>query len=106
MKLLGVKKETLDTHSAVSEQTAIEMAEGVRLALGSNIGISITGEAGPNADPSTKKPVGTVFIGISTEEKTYAVDLKISPNRSREYIRRVAGSRALKEVLKSINYYC
>jgi nicotinamide mononucleotide (NMN) deamidase PncC len=50
--------------------------------------------------------VGTVFIGISTPEKTYSVDLKISPNRSREYIRRVAGSRALKEVLKLINYYC
>ena len=106
MKLAGVKKETLDTHSAVSEQTAIEMAEGVRFALGSDIGISITGEAGPNADPSTKKPVGTVFIGISTREKTYAFLLKISPNRSRDYIRRVAGSRALKEVLKLINYYC
>lgn len=106
MKLLGVRKETLDTYSAVSEQTACEMAEGARAALGSSIGISITGEAGPNADPSTKKPVGTVFIGISTKEKTYAVNLKISPNRSREYIRRVAGSRALKEVLKLINYYC
>ena len=105
-KLLGVKKETLELHSAVSPQTACEMAEGARSGLGTDIGISITGEAGPNADPSTKQPVGTVFIGISTSEKTYSVDLKISPNRSREYIRRVAGSRALKEVLKLINYYC
>ena len=106
INLLGVKKETLDTHTAVSKQTAFEMAEGVRKALHSDIGISITGEAGPNPDPSTKKPVGTVFIGISTIESTYAVELKISPNRSRDYIRRVAGSRALKEVLKTINYYC
>jgi nicotinamide-nucleotide amidase len=99
MKLLGVKKETLDLCSAVSEQVAIEMAEGVRNALGSDIGISITGEAGPLADSSTKQPVGTVYIGISTSEKSYAVLLKVSPNRTREYIRRVAGSRALKEVL-------
>ncbi len=106
MKLLGVKKETLDAFTAVSRETACEMARGARNALGSDIGISITGEAGPCADPSTKQPVGTVFIGISTSERTYAVDLKISPNRSRDYIRRVAGSRALKEVLKLINYYC
>ena len=106
MKLLGVKKETLDTYSAVSPQTACEMAEGARKALGTDLGISITGEAGPNADPSTKQPVGTVFVGISTAEKTYSVELKISPRRTREYIRRVAGSRALKEILKLINYYC
>lgn len=106
IKLLGVKKETLDTYSAVSDQTAIEMAEGVRKALGSDIGISITGEAGPNPDPSTQKSIGTVFIGISTPEKSYSISLKISPKRNREYIRRVAGSRALKEVLKEINYYC
>lgn len=106
IKLLGVKKETLDTYTAVSKQTAIEMAEGARKVLGTDIGISITGEAGPNADPSTNQPVGTVFIGISTAENTYAFELKISPNRSRDYIRRVAGSRALKEVLKMINYYC
>ena len=106
MKLLGVKKETLDLYSAVSEQTACEMAFGARTSLGADIGISITGEAGPCADPSTNQPVGTVFIGISMEEKNYAVLLKISPSRSREYIRTVAGSRALREVLKAINYYC
>ena len=106
IELLGVKKETLDTYSAVSEQVAIEMAIGAKNKLGTDLGISITGEAGPYADPSTHKPVGTVFIGIANGEKSYACELKIPPQRSREYIRRVAASRALKEVLKSINYYC
>ena len=102
IKLLGVSAQTLKQHSAVSVQAAVEMAIGARERLESDVAVSITGEAGPNPDPSTKQNVGTVFIGISTKEKAYAVKLKISPQRDREYIRRVAASRAMREIIRII----
>ncbi|MCC0703469.1 competence/damage-inducible protein A [Clostridioides sp. ES-S-0049-02] len=63
MKRLGVKKETLEDFGAVSEQTAIEMAEGVAKGLGANIGISTTGVAGPGGG-TEEKPVGLVYTAI------------------------------------------
>lgn len=104
MDQLGVKEETLKKFSAVSSEVAIEMADGVRKLFGSNIALSVTGEAGPSS--ATGKSVGTVYIGISTHESTYAIPLTVSSRRNREYIRKVSCSRALREVLKSINYYC
>ena len=65
---LGVKPETLERYGAVSEQTALEMAEGVRLKAGTDIGISVTGIAGPDGDPEDKH-VGLVYIGRSLGEK-------------------------------------
>ena len=64
MKLCGVASETLDAHGAVSAQTAEELAQGVRAALGSDMGISITGIAGPGGG-SAEKPVGLVYIGLA-----------------------------------------
>lgn len=66
-KLLGVNQETLDNYGAVSPQTAAEMAEGVRLALGADIGISDTGIAGPTGGNSDK-PVGLFYVGVAGEE--------------------------------------
>lgn len=106
VKLLGVDPKTIEKYSAVSAEVAKEMARGAREALGADIGIAITGEAGPDPDPQTNQSVGTVFIGISTKNENYSILQKISNRRDREYIRRVAGSSAMKEVLKSINYYC
>ena len=71
MKLLGVKEETLALYGAVSHQTAIEMAEGVREASGCDIAISVTGIAGPGGG-TDEKPVGLVYIGISTKDKARA----------------------------------
>ncbi len=102
VELLGVKPETLEKYTAVSPETAEEMARGVRERLKTDIAISITGEAGPNPDPTTNQGVGTVFIGISTAEKTFAVKLNVARQRDREYIRRVASSRAMKEIIKII----
>lgn len=69
MKRLGVKKETLEVFGAVSEQTAIEMAEGVAKGLGTNIGISTTGIAGPGGG-TEEKPVGLVYTAIYINGKT------------------------------------
>ena len=75
MKILGVKEETLNSFGAVSEQVAVQMAEGVRKALNSNIGIGITGIAGPLSD-NTAKPVGLIYIAVADESKTLCTELK------------------------------
>lgn len=69
MKRLGVKRETLEEFGAVSEQTAIEMAEGVAKGLEANIGISTTGVAGPGGG-TEEKPVGLVYTAIYINGKT------------------------------------
>lgn len=62
--VLGVSAATLDKYGAVSAETAREMAEGVRRTMGADIGVSVTGNAGPGA--SENKPVGLVFVGVSS----------------------------------------
>lgn len=105
INLLGVNPETIKKHSAVSPNVAEEMARGARERLNTSIALSITGEAGPLPDPSTNQDVGTVFIGISTLEKTYSVKLSISNQRNRDYIRQVACSRAMREILINLSSY-
>ncbi len=63
MKMLGVKKETLDKYGAVSPETAAEMAEGIAKTSGCEIGVSTTGIAGPGGG-TEEKPVGLVYIGF------------------------------------------
>jgi nicotinamide-nucleotide amidase len=63
--LLGVSPEVLDREGAVSESAALQMAAGVRRLLGSSIGLGVTGIAGPEGGTEVK-PVGTVWIGLST----------------------------------------
>ena len=65
IKVLGVSAETLQSNGAVAEQTAREMAEGVRRIAGADYGLSTTGIAGP-AGGTDEKPVGTLCIGIAT----------------------------------------
>jgi len=71
-KTIGVKKETLDSAGAVSEETALEMARGIRNKLNADIGLSTTGIAGPKGG-TKEKPVGLVYIAISYDkgEKVY-----------------------------------
>ena len=99
-KLLGVSADTLEAYGAVSAQTAAEMAKGVRLRLGANIGVSATGIAGPTGG-TEETPVGTVFIGISTEGGEEVRRLSLSSMRSREYIRIVSAANAYDMILKS-----
>ena len=98
-KLIGVKHETLEAFGAVSEQTAREMARGVRLALGADVGIATTGIAGPGGG-TPEKPVGTVYIAVSTEEGEKVKLLNLSPKRSREFIRICAATNAMSLALK------
>lgn len=93
MKLLGVRAETLERYGAVSEQTAREMARGVRLALGASMGLATTGIAGPGGG-TPEKPVGTVYVAMSTEAGEVVKRLSMSPLRSRSYIRFSSATQA------------
>lgn len=99
IKLLGVSAETLERYGAVSEQTAAEMAAGVRRAVGADIGVSVTGIAGPGGG-TPNKPVGTVFVGISSKEGEQVRRLSLSSMRSRTFIRDVSVSNVMDMILK------
>lgn len=92
-KLLGVKAETLEAYGAVSEQTAREMAAGIRRVSGADIGIAVTGIAGPGSD-GTSKPVGLSYVALDAEGVQVCEKVETGRN-DREYNRYVTGSRAL-----------
>ena len=94
-RVLGVPQELLDEFGAVSEPVAAAMAEGVRRITGADVGVSVTGCAGPDRD-DRDNPVGTVYVGIATAESTRVIKPDVG-QESREEIRR----RAADEVLKS-----
>ena len=77
-KLVGVPPETIDTYGAVSLETAEAMAEGAKKAFGADIGISVTGFAGPDADPGHN--AGEAYIGYSYNGKTGNVPVNTSRN--------------------------
>lgn len=100
MQLLGVKQQTLSQYGAVSEQTACEMAEGVRRCTGADIGLSTTGVAGPDGG-TEEKPVGLVYIGLSTAQGTRAIRF-LRTGAKRDRVRRMASSTALDLVRRQI----
>lgn len=69
--VLGVSEESLRQHGAVSREVAVEMATGVRRLYGSDYALATTGIAGPDGG-SDEKPVGTVWIALSTPDRTVA----------------------------------
>ena len=101
-KVLGVHPETLAVLGAVSAETAIQMAEGVKKLSGADIAVSTTGIAGPTGG-TDEKPVGLVFLGVCTAQRAYAVRLMLGGTNnitnSREYIRRLASDAALFMIL-------
>jgi PncC family amidohydrolase len=69
-RLLGVRHSTLYEYGAVSEQTAGEMARGARRVVGADIGIAVTGIAGPSGG-LPDKPVGTTWVAVSTRDREW-----------------------------------
>ncbi len=101
-EILGVSEETLEKYTEYSYQTACEMAQGVRRLSGADIGISTTGIAGPSGG-TEEKPVGTVYIGVSTGEKTFAEKFSFGDDGAdRDTIRIRACISALKLALETV----
>ena len=67
VRLLGVRWETLEKYGAVSKETVLEMSRGVRNALAADIGIAVSGIAGPGGG-TAEKPVGLTWIGLSAAD--------------------------------------
>ena len=102
-KVLGVRRETLEKYTAVSAQTAAEMAEGVRRLSGSDIAVSVTGYAGPTGG-TPEDPVGTVYIGVATEYSVHAERHTFGRNAAeREYVRYLAASAAISAAIKALD---
>jgi len=82
VRFLGVEGSTLERHGAVSRETALEMAEGIRREAGADIGLSSTGIAGPTGG-TLEKPVGTVWVGVVYREWGEARRFQLRGDRER-----------------------
>ena len=100
MEVLRVSQKTLDVFGTVSEHTAKEMAENVRKIGGADIGVSVTGVAGPNM--SENKPVGLVYIALSNKNITTVKKLNIKP-QSREFVRNKAAEEIFDLIINYLN---
>jgi nicotinamide-nucleotide amidase len=80
IKFLGVRPETLEEHGAVSRETALEMSAGIKQRTGADVGLSVTGVAGP-AGGSAAKPVGTVWVSIAQTESHEAKLFRFAGDR-------------------------
>ena len=98
-KMLDIPQTELETHGVVSTYTAEKMAEQAREKTASDIGISLTGVAGPESLEG--HPAGTVFIGLSQESGTEVIRVNIG-GRSRTDVRKIAVMHAFNLVLKAL----
>ncbi len=78
---LGVNPEVLEAKGAVSEEVVMQMAKGVRERLKTDVGVSVSGIAGPDGG-TEEKPVGTVWIGYSDKQKTVAKQFNFLKDRN------------------------
>lgn len=98
--VVGVKKETIDKFGVVSSNVAYEMAEKGRKLLDVDICVSVTGNAGPTAEPG-EEGVGVVYLGISSKEGTRTIRKQFNGNR--EEIRQQTLLALQEEILYNLN---
>ena len=98
--LLGVSWETLKAYGAVSRETVVEMAQGARQALKTDIAVSVSGIAGPGGG-TDEKPVGTTWIGLVTSEGEWARRFQFAGERAQ--IKMSAAEAALQFLLDYLN---
>jgi nicotinamide-nucleotide amidase len=96
-KMLGVKASTLAQNGAVSAECAQEMAQGVRALMPCDIGVSVTGIAGPDGGTEAK-PVGLVYLGLAASDFYFGRKLRIPSALTRSEIRYRTASEALNMV--------
>ena len=103
IKWLNVKSSTLEQYGAVSAETALEMAQGIRNVTGSDYGISTTGIAGPGGG-SVEKPVGLVYIAVVGPNYQRVETLPLNPKipLSRATIQQQAAEYALHMLYDSL----
>lgn len=95
--VLGVPAATLDTVGAVSAETAVAMADGVRRLADAAIGVSVTGVAGPDTEEG--KPVGTVFLALANASRVWVREMHPAPDcTTREAVREKAVAIALEMI--------
>jgi nicotinamide-nucleotide amidase len=99
-QMLNVPKLILDSFGAVSQETAKAMAEGVRNLAHSDLGLSVTGIAGPSGG-TPQKPVGLVYIGVASAGSNKVKEFRF--NGSRAEIKEQTSNEALKMVLEVLN---
>ncbi len=99
LKVLGIRKTTLEKYGAVSSQCAREMADNICIKYGADAGIAVTGIAGP-AGGTELKPVGLVFIATRYEGKAFVEQYKFPGTR--DMVRRRAVSSALNQLRRQI----
>ncbi len=100
-QLLAVKAGTLKAKGTVSRQVALEMAEGVRRRLGADIGIAVTGTAGPSGG-TKKKPVGTVYIAFAKKGRTICRKYDFGSKVTRTAVKKAAAEAALLGIEKFV----
>lgn len=90
--VLGIDPALIEEKTAVSYEVAKEMAERVRALTGADVGLGVTGLAGPDGDGVHE--VGTVFISLSDGERTWVRETHMGAHRTRSFVRRMAGNYA------------
>jgi nicotinamide-nucleotide amidase len=98
-RLLGVASTTLESHGAVSEEAAAEMAAGARQSFGADIAVSTTGVAGPDGG-TPEKPVGTVCLGLSSADETLAARYQFWGTR--DWVKLLASQVALEWIRRHV----
>ncbi len=102
-QLLGLPMELIEDCGVVSETVALAMAQGVRLVSHADIGVGITGIAGPDGG-TEEQPVGTVYVSVIYKEQSFTQNLRLYElgELSRQLIRLIATAYALEAVFEAV----